>query len=130
LSASGGGRGLCVDALAQRHCVELGVCRLFLVQVGREKTYDLVVTEFFGPCDQRPVTTHFVVLDRLGVRDDSGVQHGLVLDLAGRLVGFLNDAVDRWTLRPAGLLAELLENLVKPLDLLVRLLKMALQSRN
>jgi hypothetical protein len=86
------------------------------------------VTEFFGPCDQRPVTAHFVVLDGLCVRDDGGVQHGLVFDLAGRLVGLLDDAVDGRALRPAGLLAELLEHLLEPLGLLVGLLEMTFQS--
>ena len=84
------------------------------------------MTEFFSPRDQRPLTAHFVVLDGLRVRDDGGVQHCLILDLASRLVGLLIDAVDRWTLRPAGLLAELLEDLLKPLDLLVGLFQMSL----
>ena len=125
--ASGRGRSLRVDALAQRHRVELGVRRLFLVQVGRQETHDLVVTEFFGPCDQRPITAHFVVLDSLRICDDGGVQHGLVLDLAGRLVGLFDDAVDRRTLGPAGLFAELFEDLLKSLDLLVGFFEMALQ---
>jgi hypothetical protein len=110
--------------------VELGVRRLLLVQVGREETHDVVVTEFFSPRDQRPATAHFVVLDGLRVRDDGGVQHCLILDFASCLVGLLIDAVDRRTLRPAGLLAELLEDLLKPLDLLVGLFQMALQSRD
>ncbi|MDB5610349.1 MAG: hypothetical protein JWP25_7249 [Bradyrhizobium sp.] len=61
------------------------------------------------------------MLDDVRVRNDRGVQHGLVLDLGGRLVGLLDDAVDRRTLRPAGLLAEFLEDLLKPLDPLVGL---------
>jgi hypothetical protein len=88
------------------------------------------VTEFFGPRDQRPVTAHFIVLDGCAFRDNGGVLHGLVLDLAGRLVGLLDDAVDGRALCPAGLLAELLENLLKPLDLLIGLFEMALQPRD
>ena len=67
------------------------------------------------------------MLDGLGARDDGGVQHGLVFDLAGYLVGFLDNAVDGRALRPAGLLAELLERLLEPLDLLVGLFEMTFQ---
>jgi hypothetical protein len=42
-------------------------------------------------------------------------------------VSSLDDAVDRRTLRPAGLLAELLEHPLKPLDLLAGLFEMAFQ---
>ena len=82
------------------------------------------MTELFGPSDQRPIAAHFVVLDGLGVGDDSGIEHRLVFDFARRLIGLLDDAVDRWTLRSARLLAELLEGLLKALDLLVGFLKM------
>lgn len=44
------------------------------------------------------VAAHLVVLDGLYARGDRGVQHGLVLGLACRLVGFLDDAVDGRTL--------------------------------
>ena len=67
------------------------------------------------------------MLDSLRVCNDGGVQHGLVLDLAGRLVGLLDDAVDRRTLGPAGLFAKLFEDLLESLDLLVGLFEMALQ---
>src|SRR4051794_255215 len=129
-NVSGRSRSLGVDAFAKRHRVELGVCRLLLVQVCREKAHDLVVAEFFGPSDQRPITADFVVLHGLGVRDDGGVQHGLVLDLACRLVGFLDDAVDRRTLRTGGLFAKLAEHVVEPLDLLVGLFQMGFQPRD
>ena len=94
------------------------------------KRDDLVVTEFFGPCDQGPIATHFVVLDGLRVGDNGGVQNRLVLDLPSGLVRFLDDAVDRRTLRPAGLLAELLEDLLKPFDLFVGLIEMILEARD
>jgi len=55
------------------------------------------------------------VLDGLSRSDDGGIEYGLVLDLAGDLVGFLDDSVDGRTLRPAGFLAELFERLLKPL---------------
>src|SRR6478735_5768198 len=114
---SGRRRCLRVDTLAQRHRVQLGVCRLLLVEVGRQEAYNLVVAEFFGPCDQRPVAAHFVMFDGLGVCDDGGIQYRLVLDLARGLIGFLDDAVDRRTLRPARLLAELFEHLLKAFNL-------------
>jgi hypothetical protein len=58
------------------------------------------------------------------------IQRALVLDFAGRLIGLLDDAVDRRALRPGGPLAELLEDLLKPLDLLVGLFQVALQARD
>jgi hypothetical protein len=90
-----------------------------LVEVGRQETPDLVVTEFFSPCDQGPVAAQFVVLDGLRIGDDGGVQHGFVFDVARGFVRFLDDAVDGRAPGPAGLLAELLENLLKPFDLFV-----------
>jgi hypothetical protein len=61
------------------------------------------------------------VLNRLRIGDDGCVQHRLVLDFAGGLVGFLNDAVDRRAFRAARLLAELCKGLLEALDLLVLL---------
>jgi hypothetical protein len=37
------------------------------LKVCGQEAHDLVVTEFFGPCDQRPVAAQFVVLDGLCV---------------------------------------------------------------
>jgi hypothetical protein len=54
--------------------------------------------------------------------------HRLVFDLPSGLVGFLDYTIDGRALCPAELLAELLEHLLKPLDLLVRLFEMTLQS--
>jgi hypothetical protein len=70
------------------------------------------------------------VPDGLRIGDDGRVQHGLVLDLACGLVGLLDDAVDRGALRPAGLLAELFEHLLKPLDLFVGLFEMVLKAHD
>jgi hypothetical protein len=61
------------------------------------------------------------VLDGLSGGDDGCIEYGLVLDLAGDLVGLLDDSVDGRTLRAAGFLAKLFERLLKPLDLLVGL---------
>jgi CheY-like chemotaxis protein len=55
------------------------------------------------------------VLDGLS-GGDGGIEHGLVIDLAGDLVGV-----------PLGCFAELLEHFLKPLNLLVGLLEMAFQ---
>jgi hypothetical protein len=61
------------------------------------------VAELFGPGDQRAVAAHFVVLDGLRVRHDGGI----LLDLAGGLVGLFDDPVDGGALGPPGLLPEL-----------------------
>ena len=65
MPALGRGRSLRVDALAYRNGIELGVRRLLLVEVGGQEAHDLVVAEFFGPCDQSSVAAHLVVFDRL-----------------------------------------------------------------
>ena len=56
---------------------------------------DRLLAEFLGPGDQRAVAGDLVVLDRLGGCDQRRVQHLLVRDLAGDLLGFLDDSVDR-----------------------------------
>lgn len=106
----------------------LGVCGLLFVQVDGEEAHDLVVTEFFCAYDQRPVTADFAALGGLRVRDDGGVQYGLVFDLAAVSSASLMMPIDGMALRPAGLLAELLKHPLKPLDLLVGLFEMTFQS--
>src|SRR4051794_9564248 len=121
-------RGSAVDALAQRHRIELGVGGLFLVQVGVEETNDIVVAELFRPGDQCAVTGDLVMLDGLRGSHDRSVEHGLVLDFARGRVGFPDQAVDRRAVGAGGLFAELIEHLVEPLDLLVGFFQMALQA--
>ena len=48
--------------------------------------------------------------------DQRGIQHRLVLDLAGDFLGFLDDAVDRRAIDRLGLDAMHLEHLLQPLD--------------
>ena len=40
------------------------------------------MAELFCPCDQRAVAGDLVVLDCLRVRNDRGIEYGLVLDVA------------------------------------------------
>jgi hypothetical protein len=68
------------------------------------------------------------MLDRLGVGDDRGIEHGLVLDLAGGLVGFLDQSVDRRAIRSLRLLAELGKYLVEALDLIFGIDDMRLEA--
>ena len=77
------------------------------------------MAKLLRPGYQRPIAADFIVLDGLSGGDDGGIEYGLVLNLASDLVGFFDDSVDGWALRPAGFLAELFEHLLKPLDLLV-----------
>jgi len=119
---------LAVDALAQRDGVEFGVGRLLFVKIGGEEADDVVVTKLLGPGDQRAVAGYFIVFDRLRIGDDCGVQHRLVLDLAGRVVGFLDQAVDSGAIGRLRSLAELLEDLIEALNLLVGLFQMVLEA--
>src|SRR5437764_4530521 len=120
--------GLTVDAFSQRHRVELGVGRLFLVEIGGEEANDVVVAELLGPGDQGAIPRDLIVLDGLCAGDDRGVQYGLVLDFAGRVVGLLDQAIDRRTVGSLRRLAELLEDLVEALDLPFGFLEMSLQT--
>ena len=61
------------------------------------------MAELFCPCDQRAVAGDLVVLDCLRVRNDRGIEYGLVLDVACGLVGFLDQAVDRRAVGAGGL---------------------------
>jgi hypothetical protein len=97
--------------------VELSVGRLLFTQIGIKQACNVVVAEFMSPCDERPVTRNFVMLDRLRGTDHGGIEHFLVVDLASNLVGFLDEAVDGGTIRTPRLLAQLLEDRVEPCHL-------------
>ena len=73
----------CVDALSKRDRIELGVGRLFLIEVARQEADHFVVTELLGPCDQRTVPADLVMLDGLRARDDRHIQHDFVVHFAG-----------------------------------------------
>ena len=87
------------------------------------------MAELLGPGDERAVARDLVMLDRLRIRDDRGIENRLVVDFTGGLVRFLDQAVDRRAVRAVRLLAELREDLLQPLDLLVRLFQMLLEAR-
>ena len=82
------------------------------------------MAEFFRPGDQRAVAGDLVVLDGLRIGDDRRIEHRLVLDLAGGSSASLIRPSMAGQSVPDGLLAELLEHLVQPLDLLVGFLEM------
>lgn len=83
------GRGLAVNAFAKSNGVQLGVRRLLFVEIRGQEADDNIVAELLGPCDERTVATDFVVLDRMGVGDDRGVEDGFVCDLSRGFVGAL-----------------------------------------
>ena len=55
------------------------------------------MAKLLRPGDQGAVAGDLVVLDRLRVCYDRGVENLLVVDLSRGFVGFLDDAVDRRT---------------------------------
>ena len=70
-----------------------------------------------GPCDQRAVARHFVVLGRLCGSDESCVQHLLVIDIATYLISLCKDAVDRLARGPAWVFTPCISKyLFDPLD--------------
>jgi hypothetical protein len=58
-------RSLPVNTLAKGHCRELLVGGFLFVQVGVQKADDIIVAHCFGPGNQRPVASHFIVLNSL-----------------------------------------------------------------
>jgi len=67
------------------------------------------------------------MLDRLRRADDDGIEDFLVGNFAGKLIAFLDQAVDGRALDAFRLPAELLERLVEPLDLLLGFFQMVLE---
>src|SRR5437588_696941 len=127
-AGSGGGRRLGVDTLSKRDRIELRVRSLLLVEVGGQETDHFVMTELFGPGNQRAVAADLVVFDSLRARDDRRIEHSLVSYLAGYFFGFLDQTINGRALGTARLLLELQKHLVQPLDLLIGLLEMRLQT--
>ena len=68
---------------------------VFLVESLLQDAGAIVAPELFGPCDQAAVARDLIMLGGLCGVDQSLIQHRLVRDFAGDLVGFLDDAVDR-----------------------------------
>src|SRR5215207_8640179 len=74
---------------------ELLVGGLFLVERDGQELGDRTFTEFLGPGDQAAVPGNLVMLHRLRRRNQGGIEHFLVVDLSGDLVGLVDYAVDR-----------------------------------
>src|ERR1700682_4992133 len=85
---------------------KLLVRRLLLIEVLFEQGRAIVASQLPRPGDQAAVARDLVVLDRLRRGDQSRVQHALVVDLAGNLIGLLEDAVDSWAVHFLGRLVE------------------------
>jgi hypothetical protein len=86
----------------------------------RQQPHHVIAAEFIRPSNQSAITRDLIVLDRLCGADDGGIENLLVGDLAGNIVRFRNETVDRGTLHALRLLAEFLEHLVEPRDLILR----------
>src|SRR5499426_522433 len=119
-------RGATVD-LALRHDGELLVGRFFLFEVLLQQGSAVAAAELVRPGDQAAVARDLVVLDRLRGRNERRVQHRLVGDLAGDVLGFFDDAVDGGTIDTLDVLAEGSEHLLEPLHVVLGLAQMALQ---
>src|SRR5215204_6518307 len=104
---------------------ELLVGGLFLVERGGQELGDRTFTEFLGPGDQAAVPGNLVMLHCLRRRNQGGIEHVLVVDLSGDLVGLVDNAVDRRALGALRALADQFERLLKPLHLLLGFLKVA-----
>jgi hypothetical protein len=85
------------------------------------------VTDAFRPGDQCAVAGNFIVFDCLRRADDGGIEHILVGHLAGDLISLADKSIDGRALHPFGLLAELLEHLTEPRDLVLGLFQMVLK---
>ena len=92
------GRSLRVHTLAKGDRVQLGVCCLLFVEVRGQQANQIVMSELFSPGNERAVAGNLVMLDRLGIGNDAGIEHGLIVDLPGGFVSFLDQAVDRRTI--------------------------------
>ena len=101
---------------------------MLLVEIGGEKANHIVPAEFVRPGNQRAVTCDLIVLDGLRRADNGRVQHILVSDLASHVVGFGDQPVDSRAFDTLGFLAEKLEDLVKPGDLLFGFSEVILKS--
>ena len=77
--------GLAVHAFAQGDRGELLICRLLLVQIGREKPHNIVMAERFCPGYQGPVARDLIV-HRLRGAHDRGIEDFLVRHLTCDLV--------------------------------------------
>src|SRR5215470_670882 len=113
------------EAFGER--VELRVGRLLLLERPLEDAGAVVAAKLLRPRDQRSVARDLVVLDRLRGGDQRRVEHLLVLDLAGHLLGFLDDAVDGRAVDRLGVDAVHAENFLDAGDVILGLLEVALE---
>ena len=68
------------------------------------------------------------MLDCLRGGDQGGIEHDLVVDLAGDLLRLVEDAFDRRALGALGLFLQRLESAIEPLDLALGLAKVHLEA--
>ena len=87
-----------------------------------------VVAQLFRPGDQGAVAGNLVMLDRLGIGDNGGVQDGLVFNLACGRIGLLDQAINRRAVGAFRLLTEVCEDLVETLDLVLRINHVRLEA--
>ena len=88
----------------------------------------VAAAELVRPGDQRAVAGDLVVLDSLRGGDQGGVHDLRIVDVAGDLFGFLDDAVDRRAIDGLGLDVMQLEHLLEPLDVALGFLQVLLEA--
>src|SRR5262249_10898714 len=110
------------------HLRQLLIGRLFLVQGLIEQGRRIVAAHLLGPRNERSVTRHLVVFDRLRGSNERRVEHGLVLDFAGNILGLFDDAIDRRAVDALGLLPEQIEYLIKPFYVIFGFAQVGLKS--
>src|SRR5271165_370406 len=110
--------------LAVRELVEKLVGLLLLGQRLLEQFGDIVLAARHGPGDRGPVARHLVVLDRLRVGEQGGIEQRTLLEFLQDLLALFDDAVDRLAGLAAGAAAHRLERLLQALDLMLGLFAM------
>src|SRR3954466_5732448 len=122
----GSGAGACEAA---RSFLELGECRLLLLEILLQERHGLGLAEGTGHRDQARVRGNLVVL---GAGAGSGQEHvtdlGRRLLLGHELVVLLRDALDSRALLGLGLLTDAPEDLLEVGSVLLRLLEMCLEA--
>jgi hypothetical protein len=81
------------------------------------------MAELTGPGNQGAISRDLVMLDRLSGADHCGIKDLLVLHFACHFVCFSNKPIDCGALHALRLLAEFLERLIEPRDLVPRFLE-------
>ena len=98
------------------------VGRFLFVEGPAENSRAIRAAEFFRPGDQAAVPGDLVMLDRLRRGHQRRVEHAR-LGFRQDIVGFLQDAVDRWAAHPARFAVVQLEYFLQPSDMPMGLLE-------